>query len=111
MLHWEEGLRVGVQDDSLPLGQAVGDVGNVTHLLAEGQVFTLVEGERRGEKGRGGEGRGGAAHSSVNARVHAQHKLLHLQVGASRGEVRSVVRNLQNSGKHFAHSLSDRFVR
>ena len=40
-----------MQDDSLPVGQAVGDVGNVTHLLAEGQVFTLGEGE-----GRGGEG-------------------------------------------------------
>lgn len=47
MLHWQEGLGVGVQDDSPPLRQAVGDVGNVTHLLTEGQVLALG--------GRGGE--------------------------------------------------------
>ena len=45
-----------MQDDNLPVGQAVSDVGNVTHLLAEGQVFALGEGEKRGGEGRGGEG-------------------------------------------------------
>ena len=33
MLHREEGLGVSMKDNSPALGQAVGDVGNVTHLL------------------------------------------------------------------------------
>ena len=72
MLHWQEGLGVGVQDDSPPLRQAVGDVGNVTHLLTEGQVLALG--------GRGGEEI--STHYALIQTLHRTARPLCLQLAA-----------------------------